>query len=169
MATAKIIIFKSKTHQSEKHPVTLIITKDGKRKHISPGYYAKETQWNARLPLVLQFGYSTKADQLVFLFNIHYINDDLPTIEHTGIQSLADYTGIGYLDMTVGSKDHGLFPISSKGAEWSTTRMGDVKFTSLGATSLDVNGDNELSHADFVDYLTINKHSTTQTSSNNAR
>jgi hypothetical protein len=93
------------------------------------------------LILVLQFGCGTKADQPVFLFDHHFINDDLPTIEHTGVQSLADYTGNGYLDMTVGSKDHGLYLLANKSTEWTTTRIGDVPFTSLGATSLDVDGD----------------------------
>ncbi len=93
------------------------------------------------LIVALQFSCNQKNTQPTFSFKHHYINNDLPTIEVTGVQTLADYDNDGDLDMTVGSKPNGLFLLVNNGNSWDTQKIGDVPFTSLGAVPLDINGD----------------------------
>lgn len=76
-----------------------------------------------------------------FSFKHHFINDSLPTGWVNGVQSLADYDNDGDLDMTVGSKPRGLFLLVNNDTAWEIFKIGEVPYTSLGAASLDVDGD----------------------------
>jgi len=74
-------------------------------------------------------------------FRHHLIHPNLPTIHLNGVPSLADFDRDGDLDMTVGSRHAGLFLLRNDGARWEPVRLGEVPLTSLGAATLDIDGD----------------------------
>ena len=84
-----------------------------------------------------------KAEDPVVSFNFkhHSIGSKLPVGIFIGMQTLADYTNDGLMDMTIGSKYDGLFLLKNEGDSWSSQRLADIPFQSLGAVSMDVNHD----------------------------
>ena len=76
-----------------------------------------------------------------FVFTHMFINDNLPTVNRNGVQTLADYDNDGDLDMTIGSLDHSLYLMKNNGTNWSAMWIGNLPYTALGAQAIDVNND----------------------------